>query len=49
MSQLGFWNFARNDPSKLALVSPDGTEVSRGELLASCNQLVHGLRWSREG
>jgi long-chain acyl-CoA synthetase len=44
MSQLGFWNFARNDPSKLALVSPDGTEVSRGELLASCNQLVHGLR-----
>ena len=44
MSELGFWNFARKDPSKLALVCPDGTEVSRGELLASCNQLVHGLR-----
>jgi long-chain acyl-CoA synthetase len=44
MSQFGFWNFAQNDPSKLALVCPDGTEVSRGELLASCNQLVHGLR-----
>lgn len=44
MSQFGFWNFAQNDPSKLGLVCPDGTEVSRGELLASCNQLVHGLR-----
>ena len=44
MSQLGFWNFAQSDPSKLGLVCPDGAEVSRGELLASCNQLVHGLR-----
>ena len=44
MSELGFWNFAQKDPSKLALVCPDGTEVSRGELLGSCNQLVHGLR-----
>jgi long-chain acyl-CoA synthetase len=44
MSELGFWNFAQKDPSKLALVCPDGTEVSRGELLASCNRLVHGLR-----
>jgi long-chain acyl-CoA synthetase len=44
MSQLGFWNYAQNDPSKLGLVCPEGTEVSRGELLASCNQLVHGLR-----
>jgi long-chain acyl-CoA synthetase len=44
MSELGFWNFAQRDPSKLALVCPEGEEVSRGELLASCNQLVHGLR-----
>jgi long-chain acyl-CoA synthetase len=44
MSQLGFWSFAQKDPSKLALVCPDGAEVSRGELLASSNQLVHGLR-----
>ncbi len=45
MSDLGFWNFAQKDPSKLALVCPEeGAEVSRGELLASCNRLVHGLR-----
>jgi long-chain acyl-CoA synthetase len=44
MSQLGFWNFAQKDPAALALVDPDGREWSRGELLAGCNRLVHGLR-----
>jgi long-chain acyl-CoA synthetase len=41
---LGFWNFAERDPSHLALVAPDGREVSRGELLAESNRLVGGLR-----
>ena len=44
MADLGFWNFAQKDPSKLALVAPDGREWTRGELLAECNRLVHGLR-----
>jgi long-chain acyl-CoA synthetase len=44
MADHGFWNYAQRDPDKLALVAPDGREWSRGELLAACNQLVHGLR-----
>ena len=42
--QLGFWAIAAADPDRLALVDPDGTEVSAGELLGTANQLVHGLR-----
>ncbi len=40
----GFWVHAREDPSYLAVVDPDGTEHSAGELTARSNQLVHGLR-----
>jgi long-chain acyl-CoA synthetase len=41
---LGFWNFAQREPGKLALVTPDEREITRGELLAECNKLVRGLR-----
>jgi long-chain acyl-CoA synthetase len=44
MSQLGFWSIAQEDPDHLAVVDPDERLVSAGELLASCNQVVHGLR-----
>src|SRR5579871_3580521 len=44
MASLGFWSLAEEDPAHLALVDPDGTEITAGELLASSNQLVHGLR-----
>src|SRR6266545_4001090 len=44
MAELGFWSIARDEPEKLALVDPDEREVRAGELLASCNQVVHGLR-----
>jgi len=44
VADLGFWNFARRDPDAQALVDPDGREHTRGELLAACNQVVHGLR-----
>jgi long-chain acyl-CoA synthetase len=44
MAELGFWSIAQDDPEKLALVDPDEREVRAGELLASCNQVVHGLR-----
>lgn len=40
----GFWNYAQEDPGYLALVDPDGTEYTAGELLARTNQVVHGLR-----
>jgi long-chain acyl-CoA synthetase len=43
-SPLGFWKIAETSPEHLALVDPDEREISAGELLASCNQLVHGLR-----
>ncbi|MFM8802653.1 MAG: AMP-binding protein, partial [Planctomycetia bacterium] len=44
MTQLGFWPIAQADPDHLALVAPDERLVTAGELLASCNQVVHGLR-----
>jgi long-chain acyl-CoA synthetase len=44
MSEFGFWNVAQRDPAHLALVEPDGTTWTAGQLLAASNQLVHGLR-----
>jgi long-chain acyl-CoA synthetase len=44
MSELGFWNIARQDPGRIALVTPEGAEIGAGELLARANRLVHGLR-----
>jgi long-chain acyl-CoA synthetase len=44
MADRGFWVMAQKDPSALGLVTPEGAEQTRGELLAACNQLVHGLR-----
>ena len=44
MADLGFWSIAQANPEHLAVVDPDERPVLAGELLASCNQLVHGLR-----
>jgi long-chain acyl-CoA synthetase len=44
LGDLGFWSIAQEDPAHLALVTPDGDEVTAGDLLASANQLVYGLR-----
>jgi long-chain acyl-CoA synthetase len=44
MAEFTFWNLAQKDPDHLALVEADGTEHRAGELLASSNQVVHGLR-----
>jgi len=41
---LGFWNLGREQPDRTALVLPDRTRLSYGELLARNNQVVHGLR-----
>ena len=44
MSVIGFWEIAREEPDRLALVGPDGRELSYGELAAETHKLVHGLR-----
>ena len=40
----GFWRRAQEDPSWIAVVDPDGTEHSAGDLLGRANQLTHALR-----
>ncbi len=40
----GFWYYAQEDPTALAVVDPDGTEFRAGELLARCNRMAHGFR-----
>jgi long-chain acyl-CoA synthetase len=42
--EFGFWAMATEQPDVVAVVEPDGTEISAGEMLGRCNQLVHGLR-----
>ncbi len=44
MGDFGFWALAHEHPGKLALVDPDGTEFTAGQLLGRTNQVVHGLR-----
>ena len=41
---MGFWKYAQEDPGYLAIVDPDGTEHSAGDVLARANQVVHALR-----
>ena len=40
----GFWNYAREDPDALAVVDPDGTEYSAGEVAGRSHRMVHALR-----
>ncbi|MGH2364616.1 MAG: acyl-CoA synthetase [Chloroflexota bacterium] len=44
MAPLNFWNIARDEPERVALVDPAGHERTYGNLNAGCNQLVRGLR-----
>jgi long-chain acyl-CoA synthetase len=44
MATYGFWKLAQEEPSHLAVVEPDGREITAGELLRATNQVVHGLR-----
>jgi long-chain acyl-CoA synthetase len=41
---VGFWTRAEEDPSWIAVVEPDGTQVTAGELLSRANQITSGLR-----
>jgi long-chain acyl-CoA synthetase len=38
-----FWTRPAADRSHVAIIQPDGHQVSAGDLLDSSNQLVHGL------
>jgi long-chain acyl-CoA synthetase len=44
MAELGFFRQAAADPERVALVAPDGTEVTAGRLAARANQISNGLR-----
>ena len=44
MPDLGFWALAQDDPTAIALVEPDGRELTSGELLGESNRVVHGMR-----
>ena len=44
MADLGFWRLAEQDRERLALVGPDGTERTAGEVLDHANQVASGLR-----
>ena len=41
---LAFWSRAQADPGWIALIEPDGTQRTAGELLARVNQLTNALR-----
>ena len=43
-THMGATGAERRYPPIGRMVDADGTEISRGELHASCNQVVHGLR-----
>ncbi len=44
MTELGFWRMAQADPDRIALIAPDGSPHTAGEVLAAANQISHGLR-----
>ena len=41
---MGFWKYAQEDPGYVAIIDPDGTEHTAGDVLARANQVVHALR-----
>ena len=41
---MGFWKWAEAEPDRLAVVDPEGREISFGELAARSNRVLHGLR-----
>jgi long-chain acyl-CoA synthetase len=40
----GLWNIAADDPGRIALVDPDGREVSYGELTAAADRYGRGMQ-----
>ena len=44
MNAIGLWNIAENSPDALAVVDPDGGEISYGRLAADADRYARGLR-----
>lgn len=44
MGDLGFWALAHEEPEHLALVDPNGKELTSKDLLDRANQIVHAFR-----
>ncbi|HEU5476096.1 MAG TPA: acyl-CoA synthetase [Actinophytocola sp.] len=44
MASIGLWNIARSRPDLVAIIGPDGRELSYGDLAAVVNRYAHGLR-----
>jgi long-chain acyl-CoA synthetase len=44
MPPMTFWSRAAGDPDHVAMIDPSGRAIRAGDLLASTNRLVHGLR-----
>jgi long-chain acyl-CoA synthetase len=44
MAELGFWRWAESDPTRRAIIDPNGAIVSYEELTKLANALLHGLR-----
>ena len=43
MAAQSFWQWAQEDPQRLALVTPEGQKLTFGELGARVNAVSHGL------
>ena len=41
---MGFWRRAEQDPDWTAVIDPDGTQITAGDLLGRANQITSGLR-----
>ncbi len=44
MPDVGFWKLAQQDPSRIAVITAEGREITAGALLGAANQIVHALR-----
>ena len=44
MSDIGLWTIAAQTPDRAAVIEPDGTVVSYGELAARADRLGRGLQ-----
>ncbi len=44
MADLGFWNQAQANPKRRVLATPQGDDLTAGELMARANRLSHALR-----
>ena len=44
MTDIGLWTIAGQDPDRPAVIEPDGTTVSYGELAGQADRIARGLQ-----